>query len=230
MTDRRVLHPGKQYFSAGNENDTFVMNGMLYQGLNHEFYQKAASIAKEVAGDGRSWEDILCSVLMRNCWKLSCGLSKALEIMRELQDFATWGHALFEAYRALPRGSYIREHLLDFGDPTVVDWHEQNLHEVWPLMRSAQSMGLNKEIISQVFKQQIRGNRIVNTSMKVLATVPEHTEEGDQIWIIYGCSTPLLLRPTERGYLLVGAGFVDGVMDGQALKRNMGLEEDASLV
>ena len=91
-------------------------------------------------------------------------------------------------------------------------------------------MGLRKEVVSQVFEQRIRSNRIVNINMKVLATSPEHGEAGDQIWIIYGCSTPFLLRPPERVALMVGARFVDGIIDSQALERNKGLKEDTSLV
>ncbi|MDI1491214.1 MAG: hypothetical protein OHK93_002421 [Ramalina farinacea] len=230
VTDRGVLHPAKQYVSTFNREDPLLVKTFMYQGLIHEFYQKTAGMAKEVAGKGRSWEDILCSVLTRDYWEVSCGFSKALDIMRELQALASWSHALFEAYSALPRGSFMREHFLDFGDPTVDDWHNQHLGQTWPLLKVAKSLASNKEVVNQVFDQQRRGNRVVNTSMQMLANVPEITKEGDQIWIVYGCSTPFLLRPTERGYLMVGACFLDGVMNGQALTQNMGVEKDASLV
>ena len=97
-------------------------------------------------------------------------------------------------------------------------------------MQAGRDLANNSEVADRIFVQQLRGNRIVSTSMDMLANVPECTEGGDEIWIIYGCRTPFLLRPTEGGYAMVGECFVDGIMDGQALKRDMGAEGDASLV
>ena len=88
----------------------------------------------------------------------------------------------------------------------------------------------NTNVVNQVFIHQLCGKRIASTSMKMLAKVPEHTKEGDEIWIIYGCSALFVLRPTEKGYLMVGECFVDGIMNGQALKQSLGIEGDASLI
>ena len=230
VTDRGVLYPIKQYFDAFTEKDTIQMNSMINQALNHEFYEKAAAMTQGLAGNGRNGEDILCSVLTRDYWGVSCGLRKALSVMRLLRDFAASGHAMFKAYSALPRGSYIQQHFMDYEDPTVVDWHVEHFNHMYIVMAAAKDLANNGEVADLVFVQQLRGNRIVSTSMKLLANVPEHTEQGDEVWIIYGCRTPFLLRPTEGGYLMVGECFVDGIMDGQALRRDMGVEGDASLV
>lgn len=230
MTDRGVLYPIKRYFDAFNERDTHQINSMMNQALNHEFYEKAAAMAQGVAGNGRGWENILCSVLTRDYWGVSCGLSKALTIMGILRASAASSHAMFEAYCALPRGSYIQEHFMDYEDPTVLDWLVEHFSHMFPVMEAAGDLYKIGKVAEQVFEQQLRGNRIASTSMKTLANVPEQTKEGDEIWIIYGCSTPFLLRPTEGGYLMVGECFVDGIMNGEALERGMGIERDASLV
>ena len=230
VTDRGVLYPIKQYFDAYSERDTIQMNSIMDQALNHKFYEKAAAMAQVLAGNGRSGEDILCSVLTRDYWAVSCGLRKALCVMRLLRDTAASGHAMFEAYSALPKGSYIQEHFMDFEDPTVVDWHEEHFGHMYSIMAAGKELANNSDVADMVFVQQLRGNRIASTSANLLANVPELTEEGDEIWIIYGCRTPFLLRPTERGNILVGECFVDGIMDGQALKRDMGVERDASLI
>lgn len=96
-------------------------------------------------------------------------------------------------------------------------------------MGAGRDLANNSEVANRVFVQQLRGNRIASTSTRMLANVPEHTKDGDEIWIIYGYSTPILLRPTERGYLMVGECFLDGIMNGEALRQDMSTERDASL-
>ena len=230
VTDRGVLYPIKQYFAAYSNRDTVQMNSIMNQALIHEFYEKAAAMAQGVAGNGRSGEDILCSVLTQDYWGVSCGFSKALRVMRLLRGLAFRSHAMFEAYSALPTGSYIQEHFMDYEDPTIIDWHKEHFSHLYPPTETGKDLANSSEINNQVFVQQLRGNRIANTSMNMLGNVPEHTKEGDEIWIIYGCRTPFLLRPTEGRYLMVGECFVDGIMNGQALKMDMGIERDASLV
>ena len=230
VTDRGVLYPIKQYFDAYSERHTIQINSMMNQALNHECYEKTAAMAQVLAGNGRSGEDILCSVLTRDYWGVSCGLRKALGVMRLLRGTAASGHVMFEIYRALPRGSYIQEHLMDFEDPTVVEWHEEHFGHMYSVMAAGKELANNSEVADLVFVQQLRGNRMVGTSTDLLANVPEFTDEGDEVWIFYGCRTPFLLRSTERGYLMVGECFVDGIMDGQALRRDLGVERDASLI
>ena len=197
---------------------------------SHEFFAKAAVMAQAVAGNGRSGDEILCSVLTRDYWRVSCGLSNALKVMRLLHASVAALHAMLEAYCALPRGSYIQEHFMDHEDPLVLDWREEHIGHLKPVTGAGRDVFDNTNVVNQVFVEQLRGNRIARTSMKLLANVPEHTKEGDEIWIIYGCSTPFVLRRTDRGYLMVGEYFVNGIMNGQALRRCMGKEGDASLV
>jgi hypothetical protein len=40
---------------------------------------------------------------------------------------------------------------------------------------------------------------------------------GDLIAIIFGCSTPLVIRPHGRYFKVVGEGYVQGVMNGEAM-------------
>jgi hypothetical protein len=40
---------------------------------------------------------------------------------------------------------------------------------------------------------------------------------GDKIAIVYGCSTPLVIRPKEDKFEVVGEAYVQGFMDGEAL-------------
>ena len=40
---------------------------------------------------------------------------------------------------------------------------------------------------------------------------------GDKIAIIFGCSTPLVIRPVGDKFMVVGEAYVQGFMDGEAL-------------
>lgn len=50
--------------------------------------------------------------------------------------------------------------------------------------------------------------------------------EGDQVWIVFGCAIPLLLRPSKLGFQVVGDAYLDGFMSGSAVK---GVEESVSV-
>lgn len=39
---------------------------------------------------------------------------------------------------------------------------------------------------------------------------------GDEICLLSGCSVPVLLRPLEGGYLMVGEAYIHGIMNGEA--------------
>jgi len=53
-----------------------------------------------------------------------------------------------------------------------------------------------------------------------IGLAPTATEAGDELVILYGCSVPVVLRPSkERGWLLVGECYVHGMMDGEAMEK-----------
>ncbi|KAH7129526.1 heterokaryon incompatibility protein-domain-containing protein [Dactylonectria estremocensis] len=60
---------------------------------------------------------------------------------------------------------------------------------------------------------------IVHTAEEYLAHASGSTCAGDEIWILAGCPSPLVLRAAEeRGeYRLIGEAYVHGVMNGEAI-------------
>ena len=62
------------------------------------------------------------------------------------------------------------------------------------------------------------------TSEKLVGLAPPKTMENDIIAILYGCSVPVILRPTYdyehelEGYQFVGEAFIYGKMDGEAIR------------
>jgi hypothetical protein len=57
-----------------------------------------------------------------------------------------------------------------------------------------------------------RGNRV---DLMTLCAV----EEGDEIWVIFGCHMPLVLRRQGTGvYVLVRPAYISGLMEGEMVK------------
>ena len=57
-----------------------------------------------------------------------------------------------------------------------------------------------------------------HSGQKLIGLAPQRAEDGDQIWILTGCSVPVVLRgrgPSGK-FELIGDCFVDGNMDGEA--------------
>jgi len=51
-----------------------------------------------------------------------------------------------------------------------------------------------------------------------MGLAPRATCKGDVMVVLLGCSSPIVLRPTDSGqYLVVGEAYCDGYMDGEAL-------------
>ncbi|KAF4457822.1 Heterokaryon incompatibility protein 6, OR allele [Fusarium austroafricanum] len=45
-----------------------------------------------------------------------------------------------------------------------------------------------------------------------------HTQIGDLVAIVFGCSTPLIIRPQGERFILVGEAYVQGFMNGESLR------------
>lgn len=62
-----------------------------------------------------------------------------------------------------------------------------------------------------------------------LASVPWTTSADDQIAVLAGASTPLVLRHVDEDYRLIGACYVHGIMDGEAFSKDPVFLESISL-
>jgi hypothetical protein len=63
--------------------------------------------------------------------------------------------------------------------------------------------------------------RLVRTSNGKLGLAPAHTEYGDIICILMGCSLPVILRPNDKDdqkFWVIGEAYIYGISDGEAMK------------
>lgn len=42
-------------------------------------------------------------------------------------------------------------------------------------------------------------------------------QEGDQVWLLFGCPTPMVLRKRELGYTVVSPAYIHDIMQGEAV-------------
>jgi hypothetical protein len=61
------------------------------------------------------------------------------------------------------------------------------------------------------------GRRFVLSEENRIGWVPENTTVGDVIAVLTGSGDPVVLRPREDGYIVIGTAYVHGIMDGEAM-------------
>ncbi|TVY16139.1 Heterokaryon incompatibility protein 6, OR allele [Lachnellula arida] len=80
--------------------------------------------------------------------------------------------------------------------------------------------------VHSCFDRTCRKRRLMTTKNGYLGWAPdniyggdeEQTRSGDLVAIIFGCSTPMVIRPTGKWFLVVGEAYVQGIMDGEAME------------
>jgi hypothetical protein len=60
--------------------------------------------------------------------------------------------------------------------------------------------------------------RLFETMDGYIEQGPFTTEVGDHICVLFSSSTPVLLRPGDGGYRIIGDAYVRGIMEGGALE------------
>lgn len=64
-----------------------------------------------------------------------------------------------------------------------------------------------------------RGRRLVVTREGHMGLAPAAARAGDEIFVVVGCTVPVVMRPTEDGgYQVVGCCYLHGYMEGEALQ------------
>jgi hypothetical protein len=71
-------------------------------------------------------------------------------------------------------------------------------------------------------RQTLEGRCLFKTNNGYIGLSPTSTRKGDVICVVFGCQTPILLRPVPKSnstqtWLVVGACYVHGLMSGEAI-------------
>jgi len=60
--------------------------------------------------------------------------------------------------------------------------------------------------------------RYFASELGYLGWVPRSAQEGDRICAFYGCRFPFVIRPKGNGFQLIGACYMHGIMEGEAIE------------
>jgi hypothetical protein len=67
----------------------------------------------------------------------------------------------------------------------------------------------------------LASRRLITTEGGWLGLAPEEVQKGDVVANLYGCNSPVVLRPSDQydecRYLVIGECYVDGIMDGELI-------------
>lgn len=76
----------------------------------------------------------------------------------------------------------------------------------------------NCENMGSAMSLRMHGYRIVFGLTKLAGLAPWSAQTGDLVCVLLGCSFPVVLRPVEGHYVLIGEVYVDQFMRGEAMK------------
>ncbi|KAI1087682.1 heterokaryon incompatibility protein-domain-containing protein [Rostrohypoxylon terebratum] len=108
----------------------------------------------------------------------------------------------------------VREKGVEYGIDTNEILHEKDNSAYYEVFRRVQAVVWNRKLIRATLTVRY-GNE------QPLGLVPSGTKLGDRIYIVDGCSVPLVLREIETDpprYHLIGECYIDNMMDGRAMK------------
>jgi hypothetical protein len=60
--------------------------------------------------------------------------------------------------------------------------------------------------------------RLFISQSGIVGLAPWDSLEGDLVVVLLGCRQPIVLREHDRHYIMIGEAYVDGFMDGKAIK------------
>ncbi|KAK6845698.1 hypothetical protein PG995_015808 [Apiospora arundinis] len=90
---------------------------------------------------------------------------------------------------------------------------------------STNTSHLNRDVDNNMARVA-QWRRIITTARGYVGMAPKGSKQGDSIFLLKGCSVPLVLRPNGDGtYYLVGECYVAGIMRGEAMRQFM--EDDS---
>jgi hypothetical protein len=64
----------------------------------------------------------------------------------------------------------------------------------------------------------LKGRRLITTETGYVCLVPDSVQRGDTIAILLGCNFPVLLRPWQNRFRVLGECYVHGLMDGDIFR------------
>lgn len=86
-------------------------------------------------------------------------------------------------------------------------------------MKSLNFIGIDPKALKLLglIQEVTRTRRFFVTADRYVGLAPGEAREGDRVAVVYGCSTPGLIRGIEAKWCFVVVCYVYGLMDGEAI-------------
>ena len=161
-------------------------------------------------------------------WKPQISYSTSLALLTAyFRTIAAGG--LRYATRDILTDAFLRHYCLKFFSPAKFGQlliSEYGMEPKPPLEQHYEDPKAGPEYTSpaRVFFNRLNRYAFASTKSGRLALVPPLTQHGDRIFVLYGCTSPLLLRenPQRPGrYETNGEAYIDGFMYGEAIQHEM---------
>lgn len=137
------------------------------------------------------------------------GFERAWRSMRHLQFAGLGLHQHVEAFLARSQSSASSASSSSSETDTTFDFSAPApSHSLWTALEHSAGQACYERFV-------------FTTREGRLGLGPSTAEPGDKIVVLLGCDVPVLLRPLDEGYRLVGECYVDGVMYGE-MTRELG--------
>jgi hypothetical protein len=86
----------------------------------------------------------------------------------------------------------------------------------WTTINSSINEHARERYVNKLFIQS-RNRRFFTTTMGYMGLGVNSALPGDLVCVLFGCSTPVLLRRVQEHYMFLGEAYLHGVMNGQAI-------------
>ncbi|KAI0541869.1 heterokaryon incompatibility protein-domain-containing protein [Xylaria digitata] len=108
-----------------------------------------------------------------------------------------------------------QKHLADMG----AYMHGDDTHSYRNLPKTPVGTAEGGYRFDLAFRNACQGRKLLLTDDGYVGLGPGLTEEGDLVCLLSGLVMPIILRPTDKGYQVVGEAYVHGIMFGEASRK-----------
>jgi Heterokaryon incompatibility protein (HET) len=197
-----------------------ISNPQLHQSKSHKSRYDGIEILKAI-----------CQSLLANRplppgdW-FPDSLSLFLQQCRELpKEVISSPHTCASKYSAFKEW-YINNNSLIVAGRTTYEWvNDLSLPGLKPIATVFDSVR-NPDFFDFNLLSHTQSWRFFTTTSGYAGLGPNPCQPGDKIVIIFGCASPLVLRPIGSHYELVGECYVHGIMHGEAMRDPLNRESE----
>jgi Heterokaryon incompatibility protein (HET) len=109
---------------------------------------------------------------------------------------------------------FMENRLLEIAGRTIREWAGERLG----LCEVDETDRILNASFERTMRKKIYGRRLMTTETGYIGLGPLASRKGDKVCVLFGCSTPVVLRPLPNGgYKFIGECYVHGIMEGEAI-------------